>query len=97
MISAIKGMNDLFGEKAFRWGKMEEDIKKMMTAANFGEFRTPILEEIALFKRGVGETTDVVQKEMYDFLDKKMDTISLKFSKSSSRKVKKYSAQSVPF
>jgi len=71
MISAIKGMNDIFGEKAFRWGKMEEDIKKMMVAANFGEFRTPILEEIALFKRGVGETTDVVKKEMYDFLDKK--------------------------
>ena len=71
MISAIKGMNDLFGEKAFRWGKMEEDIKEMMAAADFGEFRTPILEEIALFKRGVGETTDVVKKEMYDFLDKK--------------------------
>ena len=68
MISAIKGMNDLFGEKAFRWGKMEEDIKKMMAAASFGEFRTPILEEIALFKRGVGETTDVVKKEMYAIL-----------------------------
>jgi histidyl-tRNA synthetase len=71
MISAVKGMNDLFGKRAMRWGRMEEDIRRIVEAANFTEFRTPILEEIALFKRGVGETTDVVQKEMYDFLDKK--------------------------
>ncbi len=71
MISAVKGMNDLFGRRAMRWGRMEEDIRRIVENANFTEFRTPILEEIALFKRGVGETTDVVQKEMYDFLDKK--------------------------
>ncbi|HSW60744.1 MAG TPA: histidine--tRNA ligase [bacterium] len=71
MISAVKGMNDLFGKRAMRWGRMEEDIRRIVEAANFTEFRTPILEEITLFKRGVGETTDVVQKEMYDFLDKK--------------------------
>jgi len=71
MISAVKGMNDLFGKRAMRWGRMEEDIRRIVENANFTEFRTPILEEIALFKRGVGETTDVVQKEMYDFLDKK--------------------------
>lgn len=78
MITAVKGMNDLFGKRARRWGRMEEDIKLLVGNANFTEFRTPIVEEIALFKRGVGETTDVVQKEMYDFLDKKGRHIAMR-------------------
>jgi histidyl-tRNA synthetase len=78
MIKAVKGMNDLFGKRAYRWGRMEEDIETIVQTANFTEFRTPIVEEIALFKRGVGETTDVVQKEMYDFLDKKGRHIAMR-------------------
>ncbi|MGI6393125.1 MAG: histidine--tRNA ligase [bacterium] len=78
MIKAVKGMNDLFGKKAYLWGRMEEDIKLLIANANFIEFRTPIVEEIALFKRGVGETTDVVQKEMYDFFDKKGRHIAMR-------------------
>jgi len=78
MITAVKGMNDLFGKRAMRWGRMEEDIRRIVENANFTEFRTPIVEEIALFKRGVGETTDVVQKEMYDFLDKKGRHIAMR-------------------
>ena len=78
MISAVKGMNDLFGKRAVRWGRMEEDIKLLVSNANFTEMRTPMVEEIALFKRGVGETTDVVQKEMYDFLDKKGRHIAMR-------------------
>jgi histidyl-tRNA synthetase len=54
MISAVKGMNDLFGKRAMRWGRMEEDIRRIVENANFTEFRTPILEEIALFKSGSG-------------------------------------------
>lgn len=78
MIKAVKGMNDLYGKRAFRWGKMEEDIKMLISTGNFTEIRTPIVEDYALFKRSVGETTDVVQKEMYDFKDKKDRHIALR-------------------
>ncbi len=67
---AVKGMNDLYGFEALRFGRMEEDIKQILRTFGYTELRTPIVEELALFKRGVGETTDVVQKEMYQFEDK---------------------------
>jgi len=78
MIKAVKGMNDLYGKNAFRWAKMEDDIKMLISNGNFTEIRTPIVEDYALFKRSVGETTDVVQKEMYDFKDKKDRHIALR-------------------
>lgn len=78
MIKAVKGMNDLYGKIAFRWARMEDDIKMLISNGNFNEIRTPIVEDYALFKRSVGETTDVVQKEMYDFKDKKDRHIALR-------------------
>ena len=78
ILSAVKGMSDLYGSRAIRWTKMEETIKKIVASSNFTEIRTPIVEELALFKRGVGESTDVVQKEMYDFLDKKGRHIAMR-------------------
>ena len=78
MIKAVKGMNDLYGKRAFRWAKMEDDIKMLISNGNFTEIRTPVVEDYALFKRSVGETTDVVQKEMYDFRDKKDRHIALR-------------------
>ncbi len=78
MIKGVKGMNDLFGRDAERWLRMEEDIRRIVSFGGYGEIRTPMVEELALFKRGVGESSDVVRKEMYDFQDKKGRTLALR-------------------
>ena len=78
MVKGVKGMNDLFGQDSQKWIRMEEDIRRIVSASGYGEIRTPMVEELALFKRGVGETTDVVKKEMYDFHDKKGRHIALR-------------------
>lgn len=65
-----KGTNDIFGQEAYRWQFLEKIIRE--TCENFGisEIRTPIFEHKELFQRGVGETTDIVQKEMFTFKDR---------------------------
>lgn len=69
-IKKPKGTNDIFGEEAIRWQSLEQDIRN--TCDNFGikEIRTPMFEYRKLFERGVGESTDVVQKEMFSFKDR---------------------------
>ena len=78
MIKAVKGMNDIFGKESLFWSKIEEDLRTILWHFNYNEIRTPIVEDLALFKRGVGNTTDVVQKEMYDFEDKKGRKLALR-------------------
>ncbi len=62
---ALRGMNDLFPEQLGLWRKIERAVESVFPLYGYREIRTPILEELVLFKRGVGETSDIVEKEMF--------------------------------
>ncbi len=68
-ISAVKGMNDLLPADSASWQWVEERIRSLMRRYGYGEIRTPVVEPTALFVRGLGEVTDIVEKEMYSFTD----------------------------
>ena len=67
MIKTQKGTRDILFPEILNWHNMEEKAKTVFESANFEEIRTPIFEATELFARGVGETTDIVNKEMYTF------------------------------
>lgn len=75
---APKGTNDILPEKAHIWQYIEREILKICDEYNFKEIRTPVFEHTELFERGVGDTTDVVEKEMYTFEDKGGRSITLR-------------------
>lgn len=66
-IQRPKGTQDIFPTDIARWQQVESVFRALMHRANYQEIRTPIFEDTELFKRGVGETTDIVNKEMYTF------------------------------
>lgn len=74
----IKGTADLFPEDTHKWQYIENIARKKMETYRFEEIRNPIFESIDLFARGVGETSDIVSKEMYDFYDKGERHIALR-------------------
>lgn len=78
MIKAPRGTHDILPSETYRWHQVEEQIKKICKEFGYKEIRTPMFESTELFERGVGDTTDVVQKEMYTFLDKGGRSITLK-------------------
>ena len=78
MIQAPKGTRDVYGEEMLIWHKVEAAVRKITDTYNFTEIRTPIIESTDLFQRGVGDTTDIVQKEMYTFNDKGGRSLSLR-------------------
>lgn len=67
---AVKGMNDILPPDSARWEWFEEHVRSQMLRYAYRNIRTPIVEPTALFVRGTGETTDIVEKEMYSFEDK---------------------------
>lgn len=69
-INAPRGTNDFYGNYMDALQKLESTMRTLCDDFGFNEIRTPMFERIELFKRGVGETTDIVQKEMYTFVDK---------------------------
>jgi histidyl-tRNA synthetase len=69
-ISAPRGTNDIFPPESAAWNELEADAREIAGRFGYGEIRTPMFESTDLFVRGVGETTDIVEKEMYTFLDK---------------------------
>lgn len=77
-IQAQKGTKDMLPNDAYKWQYIEEKLRKISAEYGIREIRTPMFEATELFKRGVGETTDVVQKEMYTFEDKGGRSITLK-------------------
>ena len=77
-IQKPRGTMDIFPRDALIWQKIEDKAIEVATRFGFGEIRTPTFEELALFKRGVGEVTDVVQKEMYVFKDKEERIFALR-------------------
>lgn len=64
-LRSVRGMNDLFAADLNSFRQIERELQKVFNIFGYQEIRTPILEELALFKRGVGETTDIVEKEMF--------------------------------
>ncbi|WP_374318816.1 histidine--tRNA ligase [Aquabacterium sp.] len=68
-LQAIKGMNDILPPESARWEWFEETVRKLMRRYGYQNIRTPIVEPTALFVRGLGEVTDIVEKEMYSFAD----------------------------
>ncbi len=70
LIRVPKGTRDIWGEEIYLWHKVEEVVRSVAYSFQYEEIRTPIFESTELFARGVGEVTDIVQKEMYTFPDK---------------------------
>lgn len=77
-LKTIRGMPDIFGKTLQKISFVEEVCRKNFHAHNFQEFRTPLLEDKDIFTRSVGETSDIVQKQMYEFQDKKGATLCLR-------------------
>ena len=78
LTQAPKGTVDMLPKDAHRWQSIQENMRRICALAGYREIRTPIFEHTELFQRGVGDTTDVVQKEMYTFNDKGNRSITLK-------------------
>ena len=68
-LQAVKGMNDLLPPESARWEWFEAKVRALMARYGYANIRTPIVEPTALFVRGLGEVTDIVEKEMYSFED----------------------------
>ena len=68
-IVGVKGMNDLMPEEMVLWERLEDAVSETFRLYGYAAIRTPILEPTALFVRGIGEATDIVEKEMYSFTD----------------------------
>ena len=69
-ITAVKGMNDITPETSAHWEWLEAQLRTLMERYGYRNLRTPIVEPTALFVRGLGEVTDIVEKEMYSFTDR---------------------------
>jgi len=69
-ITSIKGFSDILPEEVGAWQQVEAVARRVFTAYNFAEIRIPIVEKTELFSRSIGETTDIVEKEMYTFADR---------------------------
>jgi histidyl-tRNA synthetase len=68
-LSGVKGMNDLLPGDSERWERLEQVVAHWARSYGYRQIRTPIVEHTALFRRGIGEVTDIVEKEMYSFED----------------------------
>lgn len=78
MISIPKGTKDMLPSNSHKWQFVEEKAREVARLYNFKEIRTPVFEHTELFSRGVGDTTDIVNKEMYTFEDKGHRSVTLK-------------------
>lgn len=77
-IRAIRGMNDILADETPRWQYLESAIRDLMAGYGYAEIRLPVVEQTELFRRGVGEVTDIVEKEMYTFLDRNEESLTLR-------------------
>lgn len=78
MIKIPRGTQDILPEDSIKWRHIENKLDELMELYNYKEIRTPIFESTELFARGVGDSTDVVQKEMYTFKDKGDRSLTLR-------------------
>ncbi len=78
IIQAIRGMNDVLPEDSAYWQRLESIIRDLLARYGYQEIRFPIVEKTDLFKRSIGEVTDIVEKEMYTFEDRNGDQLTLR-------------------
>lgn len=78
MIKAVTGTRDILPIDIAKWNHLQSIVESVFSKFNYKEIRTPIFEETALFARGIGEATDIVSKEMYTFLDRSGESITLR-------------------
>lgn len=77
-IQAIRGMNDILPQDTPKWQNLESKMRSVMNSYGYDEIRTPIVESTSLFKRSIGDFTDIVEKEMYTFDDLNGDSLTLR-------------------
>lgn len=77
-INAIRGMNDILPEATPRWQQLETTLRGLMQRYGYSEIRLPVVEPTPLFKRAIGEVTDIVEKEMYSFEDRSGEPLTLR-------------------
>jgi histidyl-tRNA synthetase len=77
-IQAVRGMNDILPEETPAWRHLEETVRQLVDRYGYREIRMPIVESTDLFKRSIGEVTDIVEKEMYTFEDRNGDMLTLR-------------------
>ncbi len=77
-IQAIRGMHDVLPDQTPLWQATEQTIREVLAAYGYSEIRLPIVEKTELFKRSIGEVTDIVEKEMYTFEDRNGDSLTLR-------------------
>ncbi|MEQ8857772.1 MAG: histidine--tRNA ligase [Pseudomonadales bacterium] len=78
MVQSVRGMRDVLPVEARRWRALEERIRAVLSGHAYEEIQLPLLESTELFSRGVGEATDIVEKEMYTLADRDGDSITLR-------------------
>ncbi len=78
IIQAVRGMNDILPGDTPYWQRLEAEIRAVLAQYGYREIRFPIVEKTELFKRSIGEVTDIVEKEMYTFEDRNGESLSLR-------------------
>jgi histidyl-tRNA synthetase len=77
-ITAIKGFNDILPSESGRWQYIEQTARRVFELNGFAEIRVPVMEKTELFCRSIGDATDIVEKEMYTFVDKGENSVTLR-------------------
>jgi len=77
-IQAIRGMNDILPDETPVWQFLETQLRALLAGYGYSEIRMPVVEKTELFKRSIGEVTDIVEKEMYTFEDRNGDSLTLR-------------------
>lgn len=78
VIAPVRGMNDVLPADVTLWQRLEQAAREVLAAYGFEEIRVPIVERTELFKRSIGEYTDIVEKEMYTFIDQGGESLTLR-------------------
>lgn len=77
-LQAVRGMNDILPPVSAQWRELERCLTDILAGYGYGEIRMPMVEQSAVFKRSIGDATDIVQKEMYTFDDRNGDSLTLR-------------------
>jgi len=77
-INSVRGFRDILPPETEKWQRVEETAHEVFRAFGFREIRIPVLEKTELFRRGIGESTDIVEKEMYTFTDRGEESLTLR-------------------
>ena len=75
---AIRGMNDILPDVSATWRFLEREVQQIVSSYGYDEIRLPILEHTELFRRSIGEVTDIVEKEMYTFEDRNGESLTMR-------------------